>query len=117
LQPRDQLAQRCPRNEQWQTTFVNANVRDRTRSFTTKYKLQTLSETDRAVDTGGISAILRREGRYSSALSDWRGHREAGTLSALSPRQLALEKTAANPLQAELARANRENATLRHRLD
>ena len=30
LQPRDQLAQRCPRNEQWQTTFVNANVRDGT---------------------------------------------------------------------------------------
>jgi len=30
LQPRDQLAQRCPRDEQWQTTFVNANVRDGT---------------------------------------------------------------------------------------
>ena len=32
------------------------------RSFTAKYKLQILSQTDRAVDTGGISAILRREG-------------------------------------------------------
>ena len=28
------------------------------RSFTAKYKLQILSETDRAVATGGISAIL-----------------------------------------------------------
>ena len=32
------------------------------RSFTAQYKLQILSETDRAVDTGGISAILRRDG-------------------------------------------------------
>ena len=47
------------------------------RSFTAKYKLQILAETDRAVATGGISAILRREGLYSSALSDWRGQREA----------------------------------------
>lgn len=56
------------------------------RSFTAKYKLQILAETDRAADTGGISAILRREGLYSSALSDWRGQREAGTLGALQPR-------------------------------
>ena len=32
------------------------------RSFTAKYQLQILSETDRAVATGGISAILRWEG-------------------------------------------------------
>ena len=40
------------------------------RSFTAKYKLQILAETDRASGKGGISAILRREGLYSSALSD-----------------------------------------------
>jgi len=87
------------------------------RSFTAKYKLQILSETDRAIDTGGISAILRREGLYSSALSDWRSQREAGTLGALTPRQRGPEKAAANPFQAELAKANRENAALRRRLD
>ncbi len=53
------------------------------RSFTAKYKLRILAETDRAADTGGISAILRREGLYSSALSDWRGQREAGTVTRL----------------------------------
>ena len=31
------------------------------RSVTAEYKLQLLAETDRAADTGGISAILRRE--------------------------------------------------------
>ena len=87
------------------------------RSFTAKYKLQILAETDRATDTGGISAILRREGLYSSALSDWRGQREAGTLGALQPRPRGPEKAAVNPLQADLAKANRENAALRRRLD
>ena len=87
------------------------------RSFTAKYKLRILAETDRAADTGGISAILRREGLYSSALSDWRGQCEAGTLGALQPRARGPEKTAESPLQAELAKANRENAALRRRLD
>ena len=87
------------------------------RSFSGKYKLQILAETDRAFETGGISAILRREGLYSSALSDWRGQREAGTLGALQPRARGPQKPAANPLQADLAKANRENAVLRRRLD
>ena len=55
------------------------------RNFSAKYKLQILAETDRAADTGGISAILRREGLYSSALSDWRGQREAGAWARCSP--------------------------------
>ena len=50
-------------------------------------------------------------------MSDWRGQREAGTLGALQPRPRGLEKAAANPLQAELAKANRDNAALRRRLD
>ena len=87
------------------------------RSFTAKYKLQILAETDRVADTGGISTILRREGLYSSALSDWRGQREADTLGALQPRPRGPEKAAANPLQADLAKADREIADLRRRLD
>ena len=87
------------------------------RNFSAKYKLQILAETDGAGETGGISAILRREGLYSSALSDWRGQREAGTLGALQPRPRGPQKPATNPLQAELAKANRENAALRRRLD
>ena len=87
------------------------------RIFTAKYKLQILAETDRAADTGGISAILRREILYSSALSDWRGQRDAGTLGALQPSPRGPEKAQANPLQAELAKANRENAALRRRVD
>jgi transposase len=87
------------------------------RTFTAKYKLRILGETDDAADTGGVSAILRREGLYSSALTDWRRQRAAGTSGALQPRQRGPEKAPVNPLQAELAKANREVSTLRRRLD
>lgn len=87
------------------------------RSFTATYKLRILAETDRAADAGGISAILRREGLYSSALTDWRRARAAGTLGALQPRPRGPQKSPVNPLQADLAKANRENAALRRRLE
>lgn len=48
------------------------SARAKRRTFTAAEKLRILSETDRAADTGGIAAILRREGLYSSALTDWR---------------------------------------------
>ena len=87
------------------------------RSFTAKYKLRILDETDRAADTGRVTSILRREGLYSSALTDWRRARAAGTLGALQPRPRGPQKAPANPLQAELDKANREVAALQRRLD
>src|SRR5580658_1397027 len=62
--------------------------RPRRRTFTAQDKLRILAETDRAAETGGIGAILRREGLYSSALTDWRRQRDAGALSALAPGKL-----------------------------
>ena len=41
--------------------------RPRRRTFTAQKKLRILAEIDSAADTGGIGAILRREGLYSSA--------------------------------------------------
>src|SRR6202161_3848727 len=46
--------------------------RPQRRTFSAAAKLRILEETDRAADTGGIAAILRREGLYSSGLTDWR---------------------------------------------
>src|SRR6202162_3339016 len=59
--------------------------RPRRRTFTAQDKLRILAETDRAAETGGIAAILRREGLYSSALTDWRRQRDAGAFGALVP--------------------------------
>jgi transposase len=61
------------------------SARPKRRTFTAAEKLRILAETDRAADTGGIAAILRREGLYSSALTDWRRQRDAGAFEALKP--------------------------------
>ena len=57
--------------------------RPRRRTFTARDKLRILAETDRAAETGGIGAILRREGVYSSSLTEWRKQRDAGAFGAL----------------------------------
>jgi transposase len=44
--------------------------RPRRRRFTAQDKLRILAEADHAAATGGIGAILRREGLYSSALTN-----------------------------------------------
>jgi transposase-like protein len=80
-------------------------------------KLRVLAETDGAVDVGGIGAILRREGLYSSTLTFWRRQRENGALGALTPAKRGPKPAAANPLTAELAQAKRENARLGRRLE
>src|ERR1035438_3808739 len=51
------------------------------RTLTGQYKLRVLAEIDRA-PAGSTGAILRREGLYSSGLSEWRRLRDAGALGA-----------------------------------
>lgn len=79
-------------------------------------KLRILADTDRAADTGGIAAILRREGLYSSALTDWRRQRDAGALGALTPVKRGPKIAEPNPLAAEVALLQKENARLALRL-
>src|SRR5476651_2484875 len=77
--------------------------RPRRRSFTAQAKLRILADIDRVAGTGGIGAILRREGLYSSALSDWRRQRDAGALGGQRPTKRGPKPAARNPLAAELA--------------
>ena len=90
--------------------------RPRRRTFTAQDKLRILADIDRAAGTGGIGAILRREGLYSSALSDWRRQRDAGTLGALTPSKRGPKPPPPNPLATELASAQRDNIRLQQRL-
>ena len=49
------------------------------RRFSTTEKVRILREADTAAhETGGVTALLRREGIYSSHLSSWRRQRNAG---------------------------------------
>jgi transposase len=99
------------------TSSPELTDRPRRRSFTAEDKLRILAETDRAAQTGEIGAILRREGLYSSLLTDWRRQRDAGAYGALSAAKRGPKPTAVNPLTAELAGLQAENARLQRRLD
>ena len=91
--------------------------RPRRRTFSAQTKLRVLAEIEGATDVGGIGAILRREGLYSSTLTGWRRQRVSGALGALTPAKRGPKPTARNPLAAELAQARRENARLGRRLE
>jgi transposase len=90
--------------------------RPRRRTFTAKDKLRILADIDRAAETRGIGAILRREGLYSSTLSEWRRQRDAGAFSALVPGKRGPKTAELNPLSAEVAVLQRNNARLTQRL-
>jgi transposase len=91
--------------------------RPQRRTFSAAAKLRILAETDRAADTGGIAAILRREGLYSSTLTDWRRQRDAGAFEALKPQRRGPKPVLAQPADADLDQLRRENARLRQRLE
>src|SRR5689334_18686426 len=90
--------------------------RPQRRTFSAAVKLRILAETDRAADTSGIAAILRREGLYSSTLTDWRRQRDAGAFEALKPQRRGPRLEVAKPA-AELDQLRCENARLRQRLE
>src|ERR1035438_6574680 len=61
------------------------------RTFTGEYKQRILAEADQAKEEpGGIGALLRREGLYSSHLVTWRQERAAGILHALDRKSTRL---------------------------
>jgi transposase len=86
--------------------------RARGRTFSPQYKLKVLAEYD-ALDRGGKGALLRREGLYSSLLSDWRRHRDRGARAALAT---APGRPPGHPLEQEVARLRREQARLTREL-
>jgi transposase len=92
------------------------SARPRRRSFTAQDKLRILADIDRAAETGGIGAILRREGLYSSALTDWCRQRDAGAFAALVPAKRGPKAAKPNPLTVELALLQNDNARLSLRL-
>ena len=91
--------------------------RARRRVFSAQYKLRILAEYERR-NPAMRSALLRREGLYTSSISEWRRQRDAGALDALGgtrgrapaePRERELERLRHEvaQLQAELSKAQR----------
>jgi transposase len=80
--------------------------RPRRRWFTAQYKLDILTEYD-AAEPAARGVLLRREGLYSSHLSEWRKARDSGALSGLAP----------GPRSGTTSAQDKENAKLKARAE
>src|SRR4029453_3931936 len=74
--------------------------RPRPRTYSARYKAEILAEYER-LDKAGKGALLRREGLYTSLLSEWRKQRDRGALQALAKPQ---GRPPADPVAREDAR-------------
>jgi transposase len=92
---------------------VDSNAKRR--RFTAEYKRRILQEVDDC-GPGGVAALMRREGLYSSHLTTWRKQRKSGEIAGLAPRKRGKKPVPRNPLAGEMQRLTRENQRLQKRL-
>jgi transposase-like protein len=86
------------------------------RTYTAEYKQRILQEAEAAAATpGGVGALLRREGLYSSLLAYWRRERAHGILDALTPRKRG-PKSQRHPLEEENLKLQRQLGQLTEQL-
>jgi transposase-like protein len=83
------------------------------RSFSPEYKLSILAEYDACSESGEKGAILRREGLYSSIITDWRRQHRQGLLKAAVGRS---DGGRGGPSLTEVAKLRAENDRLRSKL-
>jgi transposase len=85
------------------------------RRFTPAYKARIVEEAQRCTESGQIGALLRREGLYSSALTQWRRQYQSGALQALKDDKRGRRRTR-DAREKELERLQRENERLNKNL-
>jgi transposase len=93
------------------TTDPDPEVPERARGprrYSARYKARILEEYER-LDKAAKGALLRREGLYTSLISEWRKQRERGALEALAK---PAGRQPADPRDRELARLRKENERL-----
>ena len=89
--------------------------RAKRRRFTAQYKLRILEEAKACQAPSEVGALLRREGLYSSHLTQWRRARREGSLKALS-KQRGPQGRRGDAVAVENEQLRKENARLRRRL-
>ena len=77
------------------------------RRFTAEYRLRILKAADACKRPGEVGALLRREGLYSSHLTNWRRQREEGALRDLRARRRGPVPKRVDPRVTQLEADNR----------
>ena len=84
--------------------------RPRRRRFTAEYKLRIVRQADACTRPGEIGALLRREGLYSSLLTEWRRARGSGALEALAPKRRGPRGPSAEQVELGVLRGRLERS-------
>jgi transposase len=82
------------------------------RRYSASYKVRILAEYER-LDKAAKGALLRREGLYTSLISEWRKQRDRGVLQALAK---PAGHQPADPRDQQVARLRKENQRLQAEL-
>lgn len=85
------------------------------RRFSAAYKVRIVEEVQRCGEPGQIGALLRREGLYSAALTQWRRQYKTGALQGLQDDKRG-RKRSHDPRDLELQQLRRENEHLTKKL-
>ena len=83
------------------------------RRFTAEYRLRILTQADACKKPGEVGALLRREGLYSSLLTNWRRQRERGALQEMRGRRRGPQ---ARPVDPRVQQLEVENRRLQRKL-
>ena len=78
------------------------------RRFSAEYRLRILKQADACKKPGEVGALLRREGLYSSLLTNWRRQREQGALQDLRARRRGPKPRSIDPRVKQLEAENRQ---------
>ncbi len=90
-------------------------ARPKRRQFTAAYKVSIVEEAQKCTESGQIGALLRREGLYSAALTQWRRQYQNGALQGLKDDKRGRKRTRDGRDQ-ELECLRRENERLSKKL-
>ena len=89
--------------------------RAKRRQFTAEYKARIVREAEACTAFGQISALMRREGLYSSTLSRWRRAMRYGAMAGLDKKR-GRNKDTDTELRQQVRQLERENARLKRQL-
>jgi transposase-like protein len=83
------------------------------RRFSAEYRLRILKHADACKKPGELGALLRREGLYSSLLTNWRRQRDHGALREMRGRRRGPK---ARPVDPRVKQLEAENRRLQRKL-
>src|SRR5712691_7204823 len=86
------------------------------RRFSVDYKRKIVREADACKTPGGVGALLRREGLYSSHLTTWRAARERGELAGV-PKKRGPARRVIDPRDQRITELEREGTRWRKRAE